>query len=126
MNNPNRSSLSRRRFLQTTAAASAIFAAPYFIPTALRANERVNLGFIGVKNRGLQNMDGFDVLAKDGSKLNCTAAALCDVDSTVLASAASRVEKAGNKPQVDGDYRQCSTARTSTRSSSRRRTTGTR
>jgi predicted dehydrogenase len=50
-------------------------------------------------------MDGFDVLAKDGGKLNCTAAALCDVDSTVLASAASRVEKAGNKPQVDGDYR---------------------
>jgi predicted dehydrogenase len=96
----------RRRFLQTTATASAIFAAPYFIPArAFGANERVNLGFIGVKNRGLQNMDGFNVLAKDGGKLNCTAAALCDVDSHVLASAAARVEKAGNKPQVDGDYR---------------------
>jgi predicted dehydrogenase len=97
----------RRRFLQTTAAASAVFAAPYFIPArAFGANERVNLGFIGVKNRGMQNMDGFKVLGKDAGKHGCVAAALCDVDSNVLASAATKVEQAGNKPQVVGDYRQ--------------------
>ena len=98
--------LSRRRFLQTAAAASAAIAAPYFVPArAFGANERVNLGFIGVKNRGMQNMDGFKVVGKDAGKLGCVAAALCDVDSNVLGSAASAVEKAGNKPLVVGDYR---------------------
>ena len=62
-------SVSRRRFLQTTAAASAVFAAPYFIPErAFGANERVNLGFIGCKNRGMQNMEGFAIVGKSADK----------------------------------------------------------
>jgi predicted dehydrogenase len=106
MNSKHRMALSRRRFLQSSAAASAIFAAPYFIPArAFGANERVNLGFVGVKNRGLQNMEGFKVIGKDAGKLACVATALCDVDSNVLATAANKVEQAGNKPQVFGDYR---------------------
>jgi len=68
--------VSRRRFLQTTAAASALFAAPYFVPQrAFGANERVNLGFVGCKNRGMQNMEGFKIVGKDAGKMatNCAA-----------------------------------------------------
>ena len=66
MSMPAHPSISRRRFLQTTAAASTVFASPYFIPSrAFGANERVNLGFIGCKNRGMQNMEGFGIVGKD-------------------------------------------------------------
>ncbi|HEX5106689.1 MAG TPA: Gfo/Idh/MocA family oxidoreductase [Pirellulaceae bacterium] len=96
----------RRRFLQTAAAASAVFAVPQIIPArAFGANERVNLGFVGVKNRGMQNMGGFAVLGSDAGKLGCAAAGLCDVDTAVLASAANRAAQSGAKPHVAGDYR---------------------
>ena len=46
-----RPALSRRQFLQTSAAASAVIAAPYFVPNRVfGANDRVNLAFVGVKN----------------------------------------------------------------------------
>src|SRR5688572_14140004 len=76
MSSRSRVSVSRRRFLQTTAAASAAFTAPYFIPErAFGANERVNLGFIGAKNRGMQNMEGFGIVGKSAGKkaTNCAA-----------------------------------------------------
>jgi predicted dehydrogenase len=96
----------RRRFLQTSAAAASALAAPYFVPNrAFGANERVNLGFIGVKNRGMQNMGGFKVLGSDAGKLGCVTAGLCDVDSAVLGSAANRAAQSGAKPVVAGDYR---------------------
>jgi len=107
MPRPSRSAVSRRRFLQTTAAASAVFAVPYFVPErAFGANERVNLGFIGTKNRGMQNMEGFGIIGKDAGKLNAAAAAVCDVDSNVVASAAKRVSEKGHQPSVFGNYRQ--------------------
>lgn len=99
-------SLSRRRFLQTTAAASTVFAAPYLIPErAFGANERVNLGFIGCKNRGMQNAEGFRVVGKDAGKLPVNCAAVCDVDTKVIADAVKAVEKTGHKPSTFGDYR---------------------
>lgn len=99
--------ISRRRFLQTTAAASAVFAAPFIVPQrAFGANGRVTLGFVGVKNRGMQNMDGFSVIGSGAGKRGADCAAVCDVDSNVFASAVKRVEEAGNKPSVFGDYRQ--------------------
>src|SRR5437773_5247169 len=102
----SRSSLSRRRFLQTTAAASTVFAAPYFIPQrAFGANERVNLVFIGCKNRGMQNMEGFSIVGKDAGKMATNCAAVCDVDSKVLADAVKAVDKTGHKPSTFGDYR---------------------
>src|SRR5262245_11004274 len=98
---------SRRRFLQTTAAASAVFAAPLIIPQrAFGANERVTLGFVGVKNRGMQNMDGFAVIGGGAGQKGADCAAVCDVDSNVFATAVKRVEQAGRKPSVFGDYRQ--------------------
>ena len=106
MSTPSRMKTSRRRFLQTTAAASAVFAAPYIIPErAFGANERVNLGFIGVKNRGMQNAEGFTIVGKSAGKLPTNCAAICDVDSNVFASAVKAVEKTGHKPKVFGDYR---------------------
>jgi predicted dehydrogenase len=108
MSTPSRSlsKTSRRRFLQTTAAASAVFAVPYFVPErAFGANERVNLGFVGVKNRGMQNAEGFTIVGKNAGKLPTNCAAICDVDSNVFASAVKAVEKTGHKPEVFGDYR---------------------
>jgi predicted dehydrogenase len=106
MSSASRSSLSRRRFLQTTAAASTLFAAPMFIPErAFGANERVNLGFIGCKNRGMQNMEGFTIVGKDPGRLATNCAAVCDVDSKVMADAVKAVEKNGHKPSTFGDYR---------------------
>jgi predicted dehydrogenase len=97
---------SRRRFLQTTAAASAVFTAPYFVPRrAFGANERVTLGFVGVKNRGMQNMGGFSVIGNGAGQRGADCAAVCDVDSKVFAMAVKRVEEAGHKPSVFGDYR---------------------
>jgi predicted dehydrogenase len=93
-----RSSFTRRRFLQTTAAASAVFTAPYFVPQrALGANERVITGHIGVRNQG-------------GPKANLkhflkNAAAVCDVDSSVAAEAAKFVVESGRPCEVFGDYR---------------------
>lgn len=98
--------LSRRRFLQTTAAASTVFAVPTLIPQrAFGANERINLGFIGCKNRGMQNMDGFRIVGKDAGKMLANCAAVCDVDTKVLAAAVNTVEKSGHKPSTFGDYR---------------------
>jgi predicted dehydrogenase len=88
--------VSRRRFLQTAAAASAVFAVPAFVPrSAFGANERVVLGHIGVKNRGMQNLTGF----------KHSAAAICDVDANVAAAAAKTLEEKGTKAEVYGDYR---------------------
>jgi predicted dehydrogenase len=99
--------LSRRRFLQTTAAASTVFAVPTLIPArAFGANERVNLGFIGCKNRGMQNMEGFKIVGKDAGKMLTNCAAVCDVDTKVIAAAVKNVEKTGHKPSAFGDYRQ--------------------
>ncbi len=90
--------VSRRRFLQTAAAASAVIAAPYYVPArAFGANERVITGAIGVKNRG---GDGQNL--KDFGK-NCVA--VCDVDANVAAKAAKYVESVGNKCEIYSDYR---------------------
>jgi predicted dehydrogenase len=89
---------SRRRFLQTAAAASAALAAPYYVPArAFGANERVITGAIGVKNRGgeTQNLKDF--------RKNCVA--ICDVDQNVAAKSAKYVTEGGNQCDVYDDYR---------------------
>lgn len=92
----SRASLSRRSFLRTSAAASTLFAAPYFVPArAFGANERIITGHIGVGGQGKANLKGF---LKN-------AAAVCDVDKTRAAETAKQVEAAGNKCEVFGDYR---------------------
>lgn len=89
--------LSRRRFLQTTAAASAVFAVPCIVPaSAFGANERVNTGHIGLGRQGKGNLGGF----------MSNAVALCDVDSTHLADAVKAVAaKSEKKVKTYTDYR---------------------
>src|SRR5688572_27972940 len=93
-----RSQLSRRSFLQTTAAASTVFAAPYYVPQrAFGANERIVTGHIGVRNQGGPKNNLKHFLAN--------AAAVCDVDKSVVTAAAKFVEESGKKCDVFSDYR---------------------
>lgn len=59
-------SLHRRRFLQTAAAASTVFAAPHIVPSsalgkdgAVAPSERIVLGGIGIGNRGTYDLGCF-------------------------------------------------------------------
>ena len=86
----------RRQFLESTAAASVLAAAPLFVPArAFGANERIVTGHIGVGGQGNANLKGF---LKN-------AVAVCDVDQTRAATTAKKVEEAGNKCEVFADYR---------------------
>jgi predicted dehydrogenase len=95
--------VSRRKFLQTSLVAGSALALPYFVPArAFGANERIVLGFVGVKNQGTANLKKF--LSYNG-KL-CDVAALCDVDSQVLAAAGELTKKSVSGPvELFGDYR---------------------
>ena len=60
---PDRSPLSRRRFLKTAAGASALAAAPYFVPAsalgrggAVPPSERIVVGGIGIQHRGMHDL----------------------------------------------------------------------
>jgi predicted dehydrogenase len=91
-----RSTLNRRELLQRTAGAAAVVAFPTIIPSrAFGANERIRIGFIGVKNRGMQNL----------KPLMKHAVAVCDVDRTVMAAAQQAVEKANGSCATYSDYR---------------------
>lgn len=89
-------SLSRRRFLQTTAAASTIFAVPQIIPArAFGANERIVTGHIGVGRQGMGNL----------RKLASHCAAVCDVDAGHAADAVKSLKGLDVKSDVYSDYR---------------------
>ena len=60
---PTKSALSRRRFLKTSAAASGLAAAPFFIPAsalgksgAVAPSERIVVGAIGIQHRGMHDL----------------------------------------------------------------------
>ena len=77
-NQPSKTNLSRRNFVK----ASTVFTVPLFVPhTVFGANERLNVGVIGVAGRGganLAEMAGQNVVA------------ICDVDSDRLAGAKNK------------------------------------
>jgi predicted dehydrogenase len=93
--------LSRRRFLQSTAAAAAV------IPRSVvnvhagvqGANDRIRLGVIGTGTRGTM-VAGFFARHKD-----CALVAACDVDKTRLDQFATKLTPAGTKLDVYEDYR---------------------
>jgi predicted dehydrogenase len=90
-----KTTLSRRTFTKTAAAATvSLAAAP--ARGALGANDRVRLGFIGVANRGGQLLDAFT------EHDDCAVAALCDVHGPTLARAAARFD---GKPATFNDFR---------------------
>ena len=60
---PDKSALSRRRFLKTAAGASALAAVPYFIPAsalgkdgAVPPSEKIIVGGIGIQDRGMHDL----------------------------------------------------------------------
>jgi len=91
-----RMTLDRRQFLKTAATTLAI---PMILPRSVfGANEKVITGHIGVKNQGTSNLKSFSKLTER--------AAICDVDTDVLAKAVKLVESAGSKtPETFHDYR---------------------
>ncbi len=92
------SRLDRRSLLQSAAALSLPIIVPAHVLGAQgeAPSEQVRLGFIGVKNRGMQNL----------RPLIKNAVAVCDVDATVMSAARDAVEKStGRKCAVYADYR---------------------
>lgn len=72
------SGLNRRRFLKRSAAATAAaFAFPY-VGSVLGANDRIQIGCIGVGGKGSSDTD-------DAARCGGTIVGLCDVDRTTLA-----------------------------------------
>src|SRR4051812_16079929 len=100
---PANTRITRRGLLGAAGAALGAAAFPTILTgTALGADgvepasERIRIGFIGVKNRGMQNL----------SPLMKYAVAVCDVDKNVLAAAKAAVEKKnGGTCAAYSDYR---------------------
>src|SRR4051812_34636452 len=79
--------LTRRRFLQTTALATAgtWFARCHSAPRKLSANEKINIGVIGTAHRAGEDLKG---VAHENI------VALCDIDENFLAAAKEKFPNA--------------------------------
>lgn len=88
----------RRAFNKAGAAAIGL-AATAIKTTAAEASNRIRLGFIGVGNRGTQDMDGF-LAHKD-----CEVVAISDVYQPFVDKTKEKLEKLGSKVDAYEDYR---------------------
>jgi len=108
---------SRREFLKKTSTAAAMLAAtPLLRPTiygqapapgkVLGANDRINLGFIGVGGQGMNAH--VNISSKHAAANNIAQVAVCDVWPKRTAHAKAFIEKAGTGTDVAvyPDYRQ--------------------
>jgi predicted dehydrogenase len=93
------SRITRRRFLSTTAAASAGMILASSSRRVLGANEDIRVAIVGTGGRGGNHIDAFSKIK--GARI----VALCDVDSDHLGRASAKLEKAGNKVKAYEDYR---------------------
>jgi len=85
---PTKKNVSRRRFLGTAAATSFAFT---FVPsTSFGANDRINVGCIGVGGKGASDLTG---VAEAGGQI----VALCDVDD-------NRKRKEATEPFTDAKF----------------------
>ena len=121
--------LNRREFLKGTVGTMAVAGATIAIGGTkasgkiIGSNDRFRIAILGMHGRGRAHLGGYV------NQPNVEIAYLVDPDSKVLAGALGGLTK-----QVKGKYTpkgrptsaRCSRTRTSTRSASRRRTTGTR
>lgn len=107
----------RREFIKKTATmAAAIAAAPLLRPTVygqapsagkvLGANDRINVGFIGVGGQGMNAH--VNISSKNAAANNISQVAVCDVWSKRTAAAKAFIEKAGTGANVTThvDYRE--------------------
>jgi predicted dehydrogenase len=88
------SRLNRRRFLQKSAAASAVFAAPAIL-RGQNVNSRINLAFIGSGGRGGANLKSMT----NQKRVDVHVAALCDIDQRAVEGARKQFAEA--KPYTD-------------------------
>ncbi len=99
---PNRSRLTRRQFLQTSAAGlitSKAVAARRSFPSPLGTNETVRLALIGCSVQGVYDLE--ECLKAP----NTRAIALCDVDQSQLSKALERLGGSSEKLATYGDFR---------------------
>ena len=83
-------SVSRRKFLASSALASAAFVAPRVETHAALANDAVNVGFIGAGGRGGQQMKYFSEIS------GVNIAGICDPDEGAIARGTKRFPKASS------------------------------
>lgn len=96
------SSISRRHFLQRTAAAAA--AAPFILPSRVWAappSKRIAVGFIGMGIMARGHLGGMLGMA------DAQVVAVCDVHKVRLDDAVERVHKAYAKDRESGAYKGC-------------------
>ncbi len=106
----------RREFIKKTATAAAVIAAaPLLRPTVygqapstgkvLGANDRINIGFIGVGGQGMNAH--VNISSSNAQANNIAQVAVCDVWSKRVAAAKAFIEKAGTGANVTthDDYR---------------------
>jgi predicted dehydrogenase len=118
-NKPTETSLpaTRREFIKKTATvAAALAATPLLRPTVygqapavgkvLGANDRINIGFIGVGGQGMNAH--VNISSKNAAANNISQVAVCDVWSKRTAAAKAFIEKAGTGANVTThvDYRE--------------------
>ena len=94
-------SVSRRTFLKTTAATSAMFSAPAFIPRSVfGANDRIRAAVLGLNGRGKSHISGLM------EQSNVQVVTLCDPDTNVLGSRATEFEsKYAKSVKMEKDLR---------------------
>ncbi len=92
---------SRRKFIQTAVAGTAVLGLPTIIPSsAFGANDRLRVAVIGLNGRGKDHISGFSKLE------NVEVATLCDVDDVVLQKSATDFEaKYKRKVKTEQDLR---------------------
>jgi len=89
--------VSRRKFLRSTASAATALSAAGPLLGALGANERIRTGHIGIGGQGTMH------LRRCASYKDCQIVAVCDVDESHRAEAA---KIAGTNPKQFSDFRQ--------------------
>lgn len=81
-------SVTRREFLQRSAAAAAVLGCPHVASArVLRANETIRIGVVGCGGRGRHHIDRF------AAQPDVVVAAVCDPDRTRLAAAAAAIQE---------------------------------
>ena len=86
--------LSRRNFLQKTAAVSSAALFPSILTNAKEPEKKVRLGFIGTGSRGRNHIE--QALYRSDVEI----VAICDTDPDSISKAVAQIEKAGRKAPV--------------------------
>jgi len=93
--------ITRRKFIQNTAGAAALFTVPTIIPaSAFGSNDKIQVAVLGVNGRGKDHIKGFQRLD------NAQVVYICDPDKNVLAERSADFEKTySRKVMVEQDLR---------------------